>query len=689
MRYSVVIPFYNERDAVPLLMASLQEVLQRLAASYELILVDDGSTDGTGPLLDAVSLEPVAQRTVIRFGRHRGQAEAMQAGLDRATGEVVIMLDGDGQDDPRDIPLLLKELESGYDIVCGWRIPRADGWLKRASSGAANGIRRILFGERIHDVGCTFRVMTSRAAHAIRLEHGMHRFATALWLRQGYRIGETKIHHHPRRSGQSKYNFYNRLFPGLVGLLRMGWISAGPLWAAVCVGSFLRFYQLGAESFWVDEVTTMTLAGQPISQIILDRIQRGHSPFYFVLMRFWVQLAGTGEAAARFPSALLGIASIVLVYRLAKTLFDSKTGWISAWIFSVSILQIGYSQEARMYSAALFLSLASALCLIRALRTSDKHFWIATTLLAALALATSPSMVPVLFSQGLFAAAQSQADQRTRKQVRISAAVLLALCGPGLILLAVLSRGTGMFWSLLDWPLWFDRVSYFWISFLSVTPPNVSLPQWGSWLWTVHEGAKIFMTGLIGFSLAVLWKDRSREGPRWVLLSFGFPFVILLILSFIVRLAPRYLLFSSAALAIGMAAALVRLPWRTQGLPLLVLISFISLAGVAVYFREQGKPPWREAAAYVERVSRSDQEVWAYPEYVSRCFRYYDKARHSVRSVPAEDVTGWLPREKEFWLITQGPLPQGMIQWVDRTRERRQTWVSRSHSVQVILYGDK
>ena len=202
---SVVVPLYNEASNVGALHGELTAVLRGLDRPYELILVDDGSTDGTFEAL--ASLHGRDPRVVvIRFRRNFGQTAAFKAGFDRARGRVVVTLDGDLQNDPREIPALVARLEDGYDLVSGWRRERADRWLtRRVPSQCANWLISLVTGVRLHDYGCSLKAYRAEAIKPVALYGELHRFIPALVAARGARITEMVVRHRPRRSGASKY----------------------------------------------------------------------------------------------------------------------------------------------------------------------------------------------------------------------------------------------------------------------------------------------------------------------------------------------------------------------------------------------------------------------------------------------------------------------------------------------------
>ncbi|MBP7088381.1 MAG: glycosyltransferase family 2 protein [Candidatus Omnitrophica bacterium] len=220
IEYSVILPVYNEEESLNKLCSSLEEVMSKLSKPYEIIFIDDGSQDKSLEILR--SLQSKSRNVLlIDLGKHLGQARAMQAGFDAARGDIIITIDSDGQFDPQDIPKLLDKLNQGFDVVCGFRDKRRDAFSKIASAKIANIIRRIFIGERIHDVGSTFRAYRSKTVKNLSLTKDKLLLMTAILLKKGYRIGEVKVRHYPRATGQSKYNVKNRFFSGLIGIIKL------------------------------------------------------------------------------------------------------------------------------------------------------------------------------------------------------------------------------------------------------------------------------------------------------------------------------------------------------------------------------------------------------------------------------------------------------------------------------------
>lgn len=210
---SVVVPLYNEVDNVRELHSRIFESCEKLGKGYEIIFVDDGSTDAT--LAACTSLSPL---TLVELRKNFGQTAAFDAGFKAARGEVVVTMDGDLQNDPADIHLLLDEMERGYDVVSGWRKKRKDTFMKRFFSRGANILRKILLKDSIHDSGCSLKAYKKEALDTLDLYGEMHRFIPALLELDGWRVSEVKVSHHPRMAGVTKYN-WKRAVKGFVDMI--------------------------------------------------------------------------------------------------------------------------------------------------------------------------------------------------------------------------------------------------------------------------------------------------------------------------------------------------------------------------------------------------------------------------------------------------------------------------------------
>jgi dolichol-phosphate mannosyltransferase len=221
---SVVVPVYNEEENLLVLIPKLMKVLDGLGCSFEMIFVDDGSSDGSQRVLREMASQHPSLRA-LRFRENRGLSTALVAGMREARGEKIVTLDSDLQNDPADIPKLLGYLDR-YDMATGWRHKREDTWLKRISSKIGNSVRNRLSGENIQDSACTLRAFKKECVKEIPVFNGMHRFLSTLVKMEGYRIIEVPVFHHPRKFGKSKYNIRNRLWRSFIDLLGVRWMKS-------------------------------------------------------------------------------------------------------------------------------------------------------------------------------------------------------------------------------------------------------------------------------------------------------------------------------------------------------------------------------------------------------------------------------------------------------------------------------
>jgi len=222
---SFVFPIFNEEDNLPALLDELTSVMRPLKRSFEILCVDDASTDGSLQVLRKLC----ARHPELRVLRHRinsGESAAQASGFACARGEIIITMDADLQNDPQDIPALLEALRPGVAAVVGVRRHRLDDATRRISSRIANGFRNWVTGDRIADAGCTFRAMRRAAVRELPVFNGLHRFIPTLLRRQGYQVVEILVNHRPRTRGQSKYGVGNRLWRGLRDCFGIRWFSA-------------------------------------------------------------------------------------------------------------------------------------------------------------------------------------------------------------------------------------------------------------------------------------------------------------------------------------------------------------------------------------------------------------------------------------------------------------------------------
>jgi dolichol-phosphate mannosyltransferase len=214
---SVVVPLYNEEANVPILQEELRVALK--GRDYEIIFVDDGSVDRT-----AERIETAPNIRLIRFEKNSGQSAAIYAGLTAARGGTLVIIDGDLQNDPADIPKLLAEIAGGADLVCGYRVRRHDTLVKRATSRIANAVRSRYAKDGVRDTGCTLKAMRRECVSTLLPFKGMHRFIPALVKAAGYRLVEVPVNHRPRRFGQSKYGLGNRALRATIDMFGVRWL---------------------------------------------------------------------------------------------------------------------------------------------------------------------------------------------------------------------------------------------------------------------------------------------------------------------------------------------------------------------------------------------------------------------------------------------------------------------------------
>jgi len=214
---SVVVPLYNEEANVLILQEELRAALTGL--DYEIIFVDDGSVDHT-----AERIEAAGNIRLIRFEKNSGQSAAIYAGLTTARGETLVIIDGDLQNDPADIPKLLAEIVRGADLVCGYRVKRRDTLVKRATSWIANTVRSRYTKDGVRDTGCTLKAIRHECVSTLLPFKGMHRFIPALVKAAGYRLVEVPVNHRARRFGQSKYGLGNRALRATIDMFGVRWL---------------------------------------------------------------------------------------------------------------------------------------------------------------------------------------------------------------------------------------------------------------------------------------------------------------------------------------------------------------------------------------------------------------------------------------------------------------------------------
>jgi glycosyltransferase involved in cell wall biosynthesis len=285
---SVVVPLFNEQDSLRPLVRQLLDAVRPLGVPFELVLVDDGSKDATATLLAELSDE-VPELVAVLLRRNYGQTAAMAAGFDASSGDVIVTLDGDLQNDPADIPLLLAKIEEGYDLVSGWRHQRQDAAISRLlPSKLANSLIASVTGVQLHDYGCSLKAYRREVVADMNLYGELHRFLPALAFIEGARISEVKVNHHPRRFGRSNYGI-DRTFRVLMDLLTVWFMKrflTRPMhvfgfWglASIAVGVVISLYLL-----WEKLIANADIGNRPLLMVAVLALIAGVQLFCFGLL---------------------------------------------------------------------------------------------------------------------------------------------------------------------------------------------------------------------------------------------------------------------------------------------------------------------------------------------------------------------------------------------------------------------
>ncbi len=288
-KYSIVVPFHNEEENVTILYARLKQVMEQVGDSFELVLVDDGSTDRTYKLLEEIAAVD-SRVLIVKLRRNFGQTSALAAGFDHSTGEFVLAMDGDLQHDPNDIPAFLEKLDEGYDVVSGWRKVRIDSFfLRRIPSACANWIMARLSGVPIHDFGTTFKAYRREVIQNIPLYGEMHRFIPALASWYGASICEIPIRNVNRERGQSHYGL-GRTFRVLFDLMTIRFLLRYMSRPLHFFGGF------GILGMFTGSVMALALLGEKLLNPQMD-MMHNHGPMFViasVLIVAGVQLLALG-----------------------------------------------------------------------------------------------------------------------------------------------------------------------------------------------------------------------------------------------------------------------------------------------------------------------------------------------------------------------------------------------------------
>jgi glycosyltransferase involved in cell wall biosynthesis len=286
---SVVVPVYNEVENLEALLEELSAVLLAEPTTFEVIVVDDGSRDGTSELLRELVVDRAWLRAVF-LRRNFGQTAAFDAGFRAAAGEIVATIDGDLQNDPRDIPSMIAKLGEGYDMVAGWRRKRSDAMiLRKIPSKIANWMIRKVTGTRIHDLGCSLRLYRREITEELRLYGEMHRFISVLADSMGARIAEVEVNHRPRRAGTSKYGLKRtvKVMLDLLTVVFMRRYQSKPIYVFGSLGLAMMF-------------ASMVMAGVVLWEKIQEGVWVHRNPLFIlaaVAALVGVQLLATGIVA--------------------------------------------------------------------------------------------------------------------------------------------------------------------------------------------------------------------------------------------------------------------------------------------------------------------------------------------------------------------------------------------------------
>ncbi|MBS0202112.1 MAG: glycosyltransferase family 2 protein [Planctomycetes bacterium] len=314
MSVSVVVPIYNEYENIPLLHTAVTQVMQRIGLPYEMILVNDGSRDGSTAALDRLAAVDVNVK-VIEFRKNYGQTAAMQAGMQAASMDIIVLLDGDLQNDPNDIPMLLDKLNEGYDLVHGWRKNRQDTFINRKlPSRIANWLISTVTSFPVHDLGCTLKAVRTEIAQELHLYGEMHRFIPILAQWRGARCAEVVTNHHPRRFGQSKYGI-SRTTRVILDLLTVKYfiqyvVSPMKLFGSIGLLALVAGFISGIATCWMKVSDGVDMTGNPLLLLTVMSLMMGVQFLFFGML---------GELCSRIYFASLNQTS----YTIRRTLnFD-------------------------------------------------------------------------------------------------------------------------------------------------------------------------------------------------------------------------------------------------------------------------------------------------------------------------------------------------------------------------------
>jgi len=288
MSVSIVVPIYNEVENIPLLHEAVTNVMQQLGQPYELILVNDGSKDGSTAALEDLARND-SHVKVIEFRKNYGQTAAMQAGMQAAAMEAIVLLDGDLQNDPTDIPMMLAKLDEGYDLVHGWRKNRQDTFINRKlPSKIANWLISYVTKFPVHDLGCTLKAIKTEIAQELQLFGEMHRFIPILAHWRGAKCVEVVTQHHARRFGTSKYGI-SRTTRVLLDLMTVKYfiqyvVSPMKLFGSIGLLSFVVTALSGAGTVWMKVSGGVDMTGNPLLLLTVMSLMMGVQFLFFGML---------------------------------------------------------------------------------------------------------------------------------------------------------------------------------------------------------------------------------------------------------------------------------------------------------------------------------------------------------------------------------------------------------------------
>ncbi len=264
---SIVIPVFNEEKNIPELYSELKVVLENLDKSYEIIFIDDGSSDKSSNIIQKIH-EKDKHVKLIQFQRNFGKSAALSTGFKHAGGDLIFTMDGDLQDDPNEIPKFLKEIDKGYDLIVGWKVRRRDPLTKRLPSKIFNRLTSLLTGVSIHDFNCCYKVYRKEVAKNIDVYGELHRYIPALAYWRGYSVSEIKVNHRPRRHGKSKYGPM-RLVKGFLDLITVKFLMSyakKPLHFFGIIGLLLTFIGIfiGFYILYVKYILSQPIGDRPL-----------------------------------------------------------------------------------------------------------------------------------------------------------------------------------------------------------------------------------------------------------------------------------------------------------------------------------------------------------------------------------------------------------------------------------------